>query len=575
MDTDQILLAIALVIAAAVAARGIAQRLSLGPIVALLAVGAALGPHSPYPLLADYVDELQAVGEIGVVLLLFLVGLDTRPERLRSMRGLVFGSAVLQFLLTVGALAAVFALLGFEPWQAALLVALGLAMSSDAVAIGTLEERGEVATPQGRAVMAVVISQGFIAIPVLAAIPMLEAGPGEPLGLPTPGRVLMVLGIIAAVYLAGRYALPAALTWSARRLGANVFGLVILAAVCAAAWIMDEIGASMALGSFMIGMVLSTSHFAEQVRASVTPTKGMLLGVLFIAIGMSIDPHQVAGVGWELVAVLPLLLLIKVAIVAALARWFGLALPQALLAGLLLAPFDEIAYVIFASAYASGLLRAEGYALGLTLISFSFIVSSLMIQLGSRLVLRLARQPAPPTPGPIGDALEDHVVVVGYSHAGRVICAMLERANIRYIAFDQDPDRVVEGRGCGHDVHYGDVNDPNMLGAVAIAKARAAVITIRNYDQTKRVTGNLRQFHPNVPVLTAVPYLYQRDELRAMGAPQTMALMPEGVLDFGSLVLRRLQVEPGEIDSLTAELRADDYALLRDVGGSVPAVEVT
>jgi glutathione-regulated potassium-efflux system ancillary protein KefC len=579
MDTDQILLAVAVVIIATVVAGGIARRLSLGPIVALLAVGAAFGPHSPYPLLADYVDEMEAVGEVGVVLLLFLVGLDIQPERLRSMRGLVFGSAVVQFVLTTAAIAAVFLLLQMEPWQAALLVALGLAMSSDAVAVGTVEERGESATPQGRAVLAVVVSQGFIAIPVLAAIPLLDGGPDTTLGLPTPGKLLTVLGAVAVVYLAGRFILPIALTWSARRLGFNGFGLIILAAVFAAAWILDMVGVSMALGSLMIGMILSTSDLADQVRASVAPRKGILLGVFFIAIGMSIDPHQVAQVGWELIAVLPLLLLIKVAIVAMLARLFGMPLPNALLAGLVLAPFDEIGFVIFASAHDSGLLNADAYALGLTLISFSFITSSLMINFGYRLVHQVFGRAAPSSVEAISDALEEHVVIVGYSYAGRVICSMLERVGIRYVAFDLDLDRVAEGRALGHDVRYGDVNDPNMLGAAAIAKARAAVVTTHEYEQTKRVTGNLRHFYPQVPVLTAVPYLFQRDELRRLGAPQTVALMPEGMLDFGALVLGRLQVEPAEIERLTDELRADDYALLRGVGGVIrpemPEVQAT
>lgn len=573
MDTDQILLSAALVIMAAVIARGVAQRLSLGPIVALLVVGAALGPHSPYPLLADYTDEMRAVGEVGVVLLLFLVGLDTRPERLRSMRRLVFGSAIVLYLLTVGALAIVFVLLGFEPWQAALIVALGLALSSDAIVVGTLEERGEAATRHGRAAMAVVISQGFVAIPVLAAIPMLEPTPGGTPGLPSPEKVLSVLTIIAVVYLAARYALPAALTWSARRLGAQGFGMVILAAVFASAWIMDRIGASMALGSFMVGMILSTSRYAEQIRAAVAPRKGMLLGVLFMAIGMSIDPHQVAGIGWELIAVLPLLLLIKVAMVAVVARLFGLGLADALLAGLLLAPFDEVGYVIFASAHASGLLKPEAYSLGLTLISLSFLLSPLMLSLGHRLIQPGEPEPASQPPVPIGDSPEDHVVVVGYSHTGRAICSMLELARIPYVAFDLDLDRVAEGDLWGHRVHYGDVNDPNMLSAAAIGKSRAAVITTRDYDQTKRVATNLRHFHPGVSVLAAVPYLYQRDELRAMGAGRTVALMPEGTLDFGSLVLQHLHVNPNEVERLTAELRADDYALLRGAGGAVAARE--
>ena len=282
---------------------------------------------------------------------------------------------------------------------------------------------------------------------------------------------------------------------------------------------------------------------------------------------MSIDPRQVAQVGWELIAVLPLLLLIKVAIVAMLARLFGMALPKALLAGLVLAPFDEIGFVIFASAHDSGLLDADAYALGLTLISFSFITSSLLINFGYRFVQHVFGNAAPPSVEPMGEMLEEHVLIVGYSYAGRVICSMLERVGIRYVAFDLDLDRVAEGRALGHDVHYGDVTDPNMLGAAAIAKARAAVVTTHEYEHTKRVTGNLRHFYPQVPVLTAVPYLFQRDELRRLGASQTVALMPEGMLDFGALVLGRLQVESTEIERLTEELRADDYALLRGVGG--------
>lgn len=245
----------------------------------------------------------------------------------------------------------------------------------------------------------------------------------------------------------------------------------------------------------------------------------------------------------------------------------------------MLAPFDEIGFVIFASAYDSGLLDADAYALGLTLISFSFITSSLLINFGYRFVQHVFGNAAPPSVEPMGEMLEEHVVIVGYSYAGRVICSMLERVGIRYVAFDLDLDRVAEGRALGHDVHYGDVTDPNMLGAAAIAKARAAVVTTHEYEHTKRVTGNLRHFYPQVPVLTAVPYLFQRDELRRLGASQTVALMPEGMLDFGALVLGRLQVEPTEIERLTEELRSDDYALLRGVGGltraQTPQVQAT
>lgn len=576
MTTDEIMLAGALVIIAALVAKGIAERLALGSIVGLLAVGFAFGPHSPYPMLGNYVEELRAVGEIGVVLLLFLIGLDTRPEQLRSMRGLVFGSAVLQYLLVTAALTAVFALLGFEPWQAALVVALGLAMSSDAVAMGAIEAHGERTTPQGRAVTAALIAQGFIVIPVLAAIPLLaapDAGHHVRFGLPSTTRALQLLGAIAVVVLGGRYLLPLALGWCARRLGPNGFGLAILAAVLLAAWVMDVVGASMALGSFLLGMILSGSTFADQIRASIGSRKTLLLGIFFIAIGMSIDPAELARVGWELVAVLPLLLGIKVASMLLLARVFGIDLRAALLAGMLLAPFDEVGFVVFASALHSGLLHHEGYALGLTLISFSFVVSPPLINLTYALGRRWRRHAPAPTATPAAEPGEGHLAIVGYSYTGRVICALLARAGVPYIAFDLELERVAEGRDLGHNVHYGDVTDPDMLGAESVAGARDVIVTTRDYEQTRSVVSNLRAFYPQVPVVAAVPYLFQRDELRRLGVPDAMALMPEGMLELGRQVLTRAGVPAEEIEQHTADLRADDYALLRGVRAVVAPVD--
>jgi glutathione-regulated potassium-efflux system protein KefB len=390
MDTDQILLAVVVMLTAVVIAGGVAKKLNLGSIVALLAVGMALGPHSPRPLLTDHVDELQAVGEIGVVLLLFLVGLDTKPKRLLSMRRLVFGLGTAQLLLTAAAIAGLLIAVALEQWQWALIVGLGLAMSSDAVAVSTLEERAESASPHGQAVMAVVINQSFMVIAVLAVIPILAADPVHSIPMPNRDKTLEVIAAVAAVYGLGRYALPKMLTWAARKLGFESFTLIIIAGVFGAAWAMDRVGVSMALGSFMIGMILSTSEFAEQIKASVSLMKGLLLGLFFIAVGMAINLKEVAALGGEFLLALPALLLIKFAIVFVLALVFGLGLRSAVLAGLLLMPLDEIAYVIFASAHGSGLLSAQAYTVGLTMISFSFVLSPVLINLGYKLSDRLA-----------------------------------------------------------------------------------------------------------------------------------------------------------------------------------------
>jgi glutathione-regulated potassium-efflux system protein KefB len=440
-------------------------------------------------------------------------------------------------------------------------------MSSDAVAVSMLEERGESSTPHGRAVMAVLINQSFMVIVVLAIIPILAAGPVHDIPLPNFNKALEVIGAVGAVYGLGHYLLPKMLTWAARQLGFESFNLIIITAIFAAAWAMDRVGISMALGSFMIGMILSTSEFAEQIRASVSLLKGRLLGIFFIAVGMAINLKEVAVLGGEFLLALPALLLIKFAIVFVLASVYGLGMRSAVLAGLLLMPLDEIAYVIFASAHESGLLSSRAYTIGLTMISFSFVVSPVLINLGYKLTDRLTSAPKPDAPlKSLSESIENRVVVVGYSYVGRSICAILELAKVPYIAFEIDLERLSEAKRSKHNAHYGDVTEPIMMGTISIARARSVILTTSGYEATKRMIGNLREFYPNVPVITAVQNLVQRDELQRMGVRQVVALMTEGTLRFSRSVLASLGVAPAEVESIINAFAADDYAAMRGVG---------
>jgi len=573
VSTDQILFAVAAMITAVIVAGVIAKRLNLGSTVALLIVGIALGPHSPWPLFTGDVDELQTLGEIGVILLLFLVGLDTQPKSLSSMRTLVFGLGTAQYLLTTIIISGVLIAVYLVYWQSALIVALGLAMSSDAVAISSLEEHAEIVGSRRRVVMAVVIYQSFMTIPVLAMIPLVA--PSSIQGSPAAmlSKTLEVCAAVAAVYLFARYALPKALAFAARRHSIETFSLIIIAAIFGSAWAMDEVGLSTALGAFMVGMVLSTSVFADQIKASVSWIKGPLLGIFFIAIGMSIDPQEVIAIGRPLLHYMPTLVVIKIVVVIALGLVFRLGIRTAVLVGLLLAPFDEIAYVIFSSAHKSGLLSESGYSIGLMGISFSFVVSPLLINIGYKLVDQFATEPKPNIAlKEISETIPDRVVVVGYSYVGRVVCGILERANVPYIAFELSFDRLEEGRRRKHNVHYGDVTDPAMMGRLAISRVRAVIVTTRDYLAVKRTTGTLLHFFPNVKVMTAVPYLFQRDELRKMGVAKVTALTPEGTLSFGMSILREFGVRPDDIDTIISSLRADDYALIRGVDTVVRAV---
>ena len=443
--------AAAVMMGATAVAVAVAKKLELGSIVALLVVGMALGPHSPVPVLTGHVGEMQAVGEIGVMLLLFAIGLDLQPTRLWSMRSLVFELGSAQYALTT---AAIFAFLfvvvgiGTMQWQSALVAGLGLALSSAAIPLPIVQERGDGATPHGRAVLAVDIFQGFMIVPVLALIPILAAGSAPGGGhLLDIEKTFEVVAAIAGVYALGRYLLPWALTRTARDLGPGGFAVIVLASVFFAGWWTDTVGMSTALGAFMIGVLLSTTVFAEQVKAAVTPARRLLLAVFFIAIGMAIDLKQVVELKTELLLYLPALLLIKFVVLFGLARFFGFGLRSAILTGLLMMPFDEFAYVILASANANGLLTARLYTVGLSVISVSFVLSPVLINLGYKWTDRLSRGRKKPEPEATVAAAEDSVVVAGCGYVGRAICAMLERRTDSIHRFRGQPGLHCEGEG--------------------------------------------------------------------------------------------------------------------------------
>ena len=576
MNIGSLLLAVAVMLFATALAVGVANRLKLGSIVALLTVGMALGPHSPKPLLTTHVDEMQAVGEIGVMLLLFAVGLDIKPSRLWSMRRLVLGLGSAQYALTAAAILAFFvAIAGFAgvEWQSALVLSLGLAMSSAAVPLPILQDRGETASAHGRAVIAIDIFQGSMAIPVLAFIPILGVGSGAAGYAADIRKILAVLAAIAGVYILGRCLLPRALTLTARNLGPKGFPMIVLAAVFFAGWWMDTAGISMALGAFMIGVLLSTSVYAEQVKAAVAPARQWLLALFFIAIGMAIDLKEVADFRAELALYVPALLFIKFVVLFGLARLFRLGWHSAFLLGLLMMPFDEIVYVILASASANGLLSGRDYAVGLIVISFSFIVSPVLINLGYRLTGRLSGGRTGVTPAQMNGPMENAVVVAGYGYVGRAICFMLQRANVPYRAFDTDPLHLAWGQTSRHNVYYGDITDSVMMSSVGIAHASLVIVTTNSPEATRRIIGNLQHFYPHVPVMTAVQYLAQRDELRKMGANRVVALAPEGVLTFGRSVLDSLGIAAAEIERIVSSLQSKDYSALR--GANDAEVEVS
>jgi len=561
MNLDELLLAVILVLGVSIVFVSISRWLKLGSILGLLAAGLALGPHSAGLVLTDHVEELLGVAELGVVLFMFTIGLEMQPSKLWSMRRLLLGLGSLQILVT-GAMICVALLVATSiSMNAAIIVGIGLALSSTAIVMQILEEKGEVASDHGKAAFAVLLMQDLAAVPLLIAIPLLSAVASAKPDMPLWELGVAAVAAVTGVVVVSRYLLPMVLTWTARAQSTAALGAIVLVAVLAAALTMEKAGMSMAMGAFLLGMMLAASEFRHQVEVSVSPLKRLLMGLFFVAVGMSIKFDVVVELGPILVAIVAFIVTIKIVVVALLALMFGLSRAASLRSAFLLAQCGEFGFVVFAMAHTDELLTDHDFAIVLVVISLSMALTPLLEKLGQRFTDHLATKTMPLKE--LSEEMRDHVVVAGYGRSGRLMCMMLESTDTPYIAFDLDLEGIAEAKKRGHNVHFGDVADPEMQGAAAFARATAVVVTLEDLLAAARLVEEIGNFYPYLPIHMATPDLATRDAMRAKGVAEAVCDLVEGNLQLGGSVLRSAGVVQSDIDHLIEDFRRDDYALLR------------
>jgi len=291
----------------------------------------------------------------------------------------------------------------------------------------------------------------------------------------------------------------------------------------------------------------------------VDPAKRLLLGLFFITVGMALDWREVLAAGPVPMLVLLALLAVKFGVAAGLGLVFRFGVRAALLTGALLMPFDEVGYVIVGNAHATGLLDARLYALSLTFISVSFVVSPLVINFVYRLTAHMRRVAAS---GKL-PSVAGRVVVAGYGAGGRGVCLMLDAAQIPTLAVDEDLERLRLARRLGHDVRYADLTDPALLTTLDVDRARAVIVAVPEFATARKMVDALRRFHPRVPTLVSVQTLGQQESMRQLGVEHVVALSLEGTLRFSRLVLTSLGVEEPRTDSILTSMAANDYAAMR------------
>jgi glutathione-regulated potassium-efflux system protein KefB len=342
----------------------------------------------------------------------------------------------------------------------------------------------------------------------------------------------------------------------------DAFGIVLFLAVITAAWGVDQVGISMTLGAFLMGMLLSASDYRYQIEAIVAPFKGTLMGLFFIAVGMSIDVGALLKDWSTLLVHIPVVLLLKLTVLSALALAFGISRGAAIRTGFYLSQVGEFAFVLLGSAAIAGLLSAHGHTLAMLMVSVTMILTPLMVKAGDRLARRARAKTASEVTTPTAD-LDKHVVVIGYDGIGELICLMLDKAKISHVAFDRDIDRVQQGKQAGANVHFGDMYSSVTQQAAGLEKAVAAYISMRDMQKAKALAVTLHRLYPLLNIYLRVATLRDQDDMVAKGIKHAATGYIESTLMRGSQLLKDVGVSEVDVAELAEAFRRDNYALVR------------
>ncbi|WP_134722355.1 monovalent cation:proton antiporter-2 (CPA2) family protein [Pseudomonas sp. PS01301] len=486
---------------AAVIAVPLAKRLQLGAVLGYLFAGVVIGPQ-----VLGWVGDPQSVShisELGVVLLLFIIGLELSPKRLWVMRKAVFGVGLAQVLLTAVVIGAV-ALLAFgQPLNSAVVLGLGLALSSTAFGLQSLAERKELNSPHGRLAFAILLFQDIAAIPLIAMVPLLAGGSGDAGEGSTLDHSLRVLGSIAVVVIGGRYLLRPVFRIVARTGLQEVSTATALLVVIGTAWLMELAGVSMALGAFLAGLLLADSEYRHELESQIEPFKGLLLGLFFISVGMGANlglllesPALVLGLTVLLIGIkLPLLMLI-----GRLAG--GLGRLSAVRLGIVLAAGGEFAFVVFKIGREQGLFDARLYDTLLLTITLSMALTPLLLLLCARLL----RTKTPPVEVPEEyreiDSDAPRVVIAGMGRMGQIVARILRAQKISFVALDTSVESIEFSRSFGHlPVFYGDPLRPEILRAAKVEQAEYFVIATDDPEINIKTAELVHRLYPHVKII--------------------------------------------------------------------------
>ncbi|WP_299074064.1 monovalent cation:proton antiporter family protein [uncultured Paraglaciecola sp.] len=553
---------IVILMAVAVMTVWLFKRINLPPILAYLFCGILAGPD----LLAlfEHPEDMQNFAELGIVFLLFSLGLEFSLPKMLAMRHLVFGVGLAQMLLTTLVFMGLALLLGFDG-KAAFVIGGLIALSSTAIVIKQTSDLGILNTPRAQIAVSILLLQDLAVVPLLILVPLLAADSEQSLGIAILLAFVKGVFVVGILLSIGKWVLPKVFSEVARTRTDELFVLTTIMVTLMAAGLAFSFGLSMALGAFLAGMMLGESQYKHQLEADIRPFRDILMGLFFITIGMRLELHNLPSqIHWAFLG-LVVIVVLKVVLIRVSAEIFKLGKQDAWAAGLKLCQMGEFSFVLAALAVDQALLSSEQGSLILTIGVLSMAITPWLVDHSPV----IAKSISPDTPPDVigleqlskkDQQLSDHVLIFGFGRVGQSVSRLLKIEAIPYLVIDADPVRVQESQSAGEPVYFGDVKQKDIWRSVGIERAKMVLITFDQHENAMRVIHLIKSLYPNLPVVVRTRKDHRTQELLTAGASQVVPEILEGSLMLVTQVLQMSGVPMSRILKRVRMERKGDYA---------------
>jgi K+:H+ antiporter len=555
------------------------SRARIGAVLAFLLVGVAVGPYGlghfadsfPWIRYLTIEDRARAepFAELGVMFLLFLLGLEVSLARLWSLRRYVLGIGGLQFLLSALVIGGTVRLLGLDS-DAAIVLGLCLAMSSTAIVMQLMEEQGRTATALGRLALSVLLFQDLMVAPVLFGTEVLGKG-GQNIAVELVFALVQAAAAVAAIVIAGRYLVRPLFRLVAYTGSRELIMAITLLLLIGLASATGYAGLSSALGAFLAGLLLSETEYRHQIEIDVAPFKGLLIGLFFITVGMSVDVAK----GWSqigsILGAVAALFVVKIGILLLAGRLFGVGLALASELAILLGQAGEFAFVVIGLGSSAGVIDPGPAQFATAVVALSMMLTPLFARTGLFIGRRLQRAEHDRHIPTGAAALSDHVIIGGYGRVGRTIARALAAENVPYVALDTDAEVVAAQRQRGRLVYFGDAGRPELLERVGAARARAFVVTVNSPRAAERMVMAALRMKPDTPVFARATDPVHAAILAKLGAVGVIPEAVESSLQLAGRLLEGLGLTQEAVLHRLADMREAEMGRLTGEGAAPPA----